>query len=300
MLNKLLKLCFNNLFWLIIVRMLLYTFQTQKLKNLLQPKHEQHPFHIVHPSPWPFMTAFSTFFCLVSFVGYFNFWPIPTFVNYFSIFALLASISFWGWDVSDESSYGGYHTTAVQGNLKTGFILFIASEAMFFVGFFWGYLHFSLSSGLQISGTWPPAGINPVDPWGLPFLNTLVLLSSGISITWAHRALLAGDRTGSLQGLSLTVLLGLFFVSLQYLEYSTFTDFSINDTVYGSIFYLLTGFHGFHVILGGILLAICLFRHYNYHLWLDNHTSFELFAWYWHFVDIVWLFVFTLVYWWGS
>jgi heme/copper-type cytochrome/quinol oxidase subunit 3 len=187
----------------------------------------------------------------------------------------------------------------VQKGLSMGMILFIVSEVMFFFGIFWAFFHSSLSPNIEIGAVWPPKGIVTFDAWKIPLLNTIILLTSGASVTWAHHALVAGNRSETTLGLIFTVCLGLVFTMFQAYEYSH-ALFTIRDTVYGSVFFLATGFHGFHVIIGTIFLFACLLRHLNYHFTTKHHLGFEAAAWYWHFVDVVWLFLFISIYWWGA
>ena len=183
--------------------------------------------------------------------------------------------------------------------LRYGMILFIVSELMFFVAFFWAFFHASLSPTVEIGAVWPPKGIEVLNPWEVPFLNTVILLSSGAAVTWAHHAIVAGARNQAIYGLILTILLAIFFTGLQALEYLE-APFTISDGVYGSTFYLATGFHGFHVFIGTVFLSVCLLRLINFHFTKSHHFGFEAAAWYWHFVDVVWLFLFVAIYWWGG
>jgi cytochrome c oxidase subunit 3 len=212
----------------------------------------------------------------------------------------------WWTDVVKESE-AGYHTPVVQLHLRYGMILFIASEVMFFVAWFWAFFDASLLAGepMQVSrfaftgGHWPPEGIEVFDPWHLPLLNTLILLTSGTTVTWAHHSLLEGDRQGLLWGLTLTIILGLLFTSVQAYEYAH-APFSFGGSIYGSTFFMATGFHGFHVIIGTVFLCVCLLRAYLGQFTPEQHFGFEAAAWYWHFVDVVWLFLFFCVYVWGG
>jgi cytochrome c oxidase subunit 3 len=170
---------------------------------------------------------------------------------------------------------------------------------MFFVAFFWAYFHFALFPNAQLGFQWPPQGVHTFDPWDLPFLNTLILLMSGCTVTWAHHGLLVGDRKTLVTGLALTVALGLTFTGVQAYEYSH-AAFGFKDGVYPSVFFMATGFHGFHVIVGTIFLIVCLARAMKGHFTPERHFGFEAAAWYWHFVDVVWLFLFSCIYWWGA
>ena len=175
-------------------------------------------------------------------------------------------------------------------------MLFIASEVMFFVAFFWAFFASAL---FPVGGVWPPEEIITFEVFDLPLMNTLVLLLSGCTVTWAHHALLNDNRKDFMIGLFLTIILGLFFTGLQAVEYSH-AAFSFTDGIYPSVFFMATGFHGFHVIVGTIFLIVCFFRGYLGHFTPDQHFGFEAAAWYWHFVDVVWLFLFVAIYWWGG
>ena len=222
-----------------------------------------------------------------------------------SIGVLYTMLSWWT-DVVREATYEGHHTRVVQLHHRYGMMMFIASEVMFFAAWFWAYFDASLfpNDPMQyarvekLGGTWPPRGIETFDPWHLPLLNTLILLTSGTTVTWAHHALLHNDRQGLKMGLWLTVILGLLFTAVQAYEYSH-AAFGFSGNIYGATFFMATGFHGAHVIIGTIFLAVCLFRAYLGHFTPQQHLGFEFAAWYWHFVDVVWLFLFTAIYVWG-
>jgi cytochrome c oxidase subunit 3 len=198
-----------------------------------------------------------------------------------------------------EATFQGHHSAPVQIGMRYGMVLFIASEVMFFAAWFWAFFNASLFPPEAIKGVWPPPGVVPFNPWELPFLNTLILLTSGITVTWAHHALIEGNRRHLLQGLGLTVLLGLTFTGFQAYEY-VHASFGFKDGIYSTTFYMATGFHGFHVIVGTIFLIVCFFRAKKGHFKVEHHFGFEAAAWYWHFVDVVWLFLFVCMYWWGS
>jgi cytochrome c oxidase subunit III len=242
----------------------------------------------------------------------------------FLIGVALLILTFIGWwrDVIHESVVEHDHTPVVKLGLRYGMVLFIASEVMFFVAWFWAYFNTAIFHNDVGIATWPPSGIVTLDPWHLPFLNTLILLCSGTTVTWAHHALQQGDRKGAIQGLILTVLLGCSFTGCQAYEYMhapftfgfnglakvPFTDPAhINlvagvgnfDAIYGSTFFMATGFHGFHVIVGTIFLTVCLGRAIAGQFTPTRHFGFEAAAWYWHFVDVVWLFLFSCIYVWG-
>jgi len=205
----------------------------------------------------------------------------------------------WWRDIVREATYEGQHTNQVQIGLRSGMVLFILSEVMFFFGFFWAFFHSALAPVPEIGSLWPPLGITTIDAWGIPLLNTILLLSSGATVTWAHHAIVCGDGINAERALYITLILALFFTSLQGLEYLEAT-FTISDSVYGSTFFLATGFHGLHVIIGTIFLMVGTVRLRNHHFTKQHHFGFEAAAWYWHFVDVVWLFLFVVIYWWGG
>lgn len=276
---------------------------------------QQHPFHIVQPSPWPFLVAFSICLSIIATVLWLHgyslqncfFLKVLPFGFFFFFFALIC----WFLDIITEATLRGQHTRAVQKGLKLGFILFIVSEIMFFFGFFWAFFHSSVSPTIWIGAVWPPLGIKPINPYALPLINTVILLSSGVTITWGHKVIVAQQQITSTEvggynarqeltkAIFATISLGIIFTFIQLYEYQH-ASFSINDSIYGSVFYLLTGFHGFHVLVGTIFLCVCLFRHLAYHFTRDHHLGLEMAIWYWHFVDIVWIFLFIFVYIWGS
>jgi cytochrome c oxidase subunit 3 len=261
----------------------------------------KHPYHLVDPSPWPIATAIAAGLLAGGGIHYMHGGHWWLFIV--GVIAVLSCMAVWWRDVIREATFQGMHTPVVQLGLRYGMALFIASEVMFFSAFFWAFFSSSL---FPASGVWPPKGIHPFDPFSLPFLNTLILLLSGTTVTWAHHSLIEGNRKGLIQGLTLTVLLGMCFTSLQAYEYSH-AAFSFRfdpDTpgaggIYPSTFFMATGFHGFHVIVGTIFLAVCLWRATRGHFKPDHHFGFESAAWYWHFVDVVWLFLFVCLYWWG-
>ena len=269
---------------------------------------KHHDYHLVDPSPWPLIGAVSAFVMAVgavmtmkSLAGGFG-----SLVFGAGIIGVLYTMLSWWIDVTREATHEGHHTRVVQIHHRYGMILFIASEVMFFVAWFWAYFEAALypNDPMQYQrveltgGVWPPQGIETFDPWHLPLLNTLILLTSGTTVTWAHHALLQNDRQGLKMGLWLTVILGVVFSFVQAYEYSHAT-FGFGGNIYGATFFMATGFHGFHVIIGTIFLAVCLLRTYRGHFTPQQHLGFEFAAWYWHFVDVVWLFLFAAIYVWG-
>jgi cytochrome c oxidase subunit 3 len=267
-----------------------------KSKIILQ---QQHPFHLVDPSPWPLFTAFAALGLTTGMVMYMHRHTGGGFLAAISFITLVFSMTFWWRDVVRESTFEGHHTFAVQAGLRLGMILFIVSEIMFFVAFFWAFFHSSLAPSIQIGCIWPPTGIEPFDPLGIPLLNTLILLLSGATITWGHYATVGGNRSASIYSLFYTILLGLIFTVFQGYEYMT-APFTISDGIYGSVFYMATGFHGFHVLVGTLFILVCFYRQIAYHFSTTRHLGLEFAAWYWHFVDVVWLFLYASVYCWGS
>jgi cytochrome c oxidase subunit 3 len=210
---------------------------------------------------------------------------------------LLVMIVWWR-DVIREASFEGRHTIIVQRGLKMGMILFICTEVFFFFSFFWAFFHSALGPAIELGAAWPPTGIVALNPFEVPLLNTAILLSSGATVTWSHHALIAGDRKNAILALIITIVLGLVFTALQALEYYE-ASFSIADSVYGSTFYVATGFHGLHVIIGTLFLIVCLLRMINHHYTQNHHNGYEAAIFYWHFVDYVWIFLFITIYWWG-
>jgi cytochrome c oxidase subunit 3 len=272
----------------------------------------KHDYHLVDPSPWPIVGSIGA--GLLTFGGVFA--MKPDFFGplggpwIFILGVLMTAYTMVGWwrDVVRESVVRGDHTPVVKLGLRYGMILFIASEVMFFVAWFWAYFNSALFPQDVGLDAWPPHGIVTFDPWHLPLINTLILLTSGTTVTWAHHAIQTGDRDGAVQGLILTVLLGATFTAIQAYEYSHagFTFGALDPAnldksdIYGSTFFMATGFHGAHVIIGTIFLTVCLFRAIKGHFTPERHFGFEAAAWYWHFVDVVWLFLFACIYVWGA
>jgi cytochrome c oxidase subunit 3 len=259
----------------------------------------RHPYHLVDPSPWPLFASMSAFLTTVGGVMYMHSYEGGFFLLCFGISMLLYAMFVWWRDVVREATYQGLHTSAVQTGLRYGMILFILSEVMFFVAFFWAFFHSSLAPTVEIGAVWPPKGIEVLNPWEIPFLNTIILLTSGASVTWAHHAILSGNRNQAILGLAFTVVLAVIFTGFQAYEYLE-APFTISDGIYGSTFYMATGFHGFHVMIGTLFLSVCFIRLMKHHFTKNHHFGFEAAAWYWHMVDVVWLFLFVCVYYWGG
>jgi cytochrome c oxidase subunit 3 len=291
----------------------------------------KHDYHLVDPSPWPFVGSLGAFVMMAGLIfwmnaGYTKFFGLPLnghpWIFIGGLLIVLYTMAGWWRDVVSEARKGD-HTPVVALGLRYGMVLFIASEVMFFFAWFWAYFNAALFPHDLGLTQWPPAGIQTIDPWHLALMNTLILLTSGTTVTWAHHALQTGDRKGAVQGLIITVLLGLSFTCVQAYEYAhaTFT-FGLNNAaltpftiashsaltsgvgnlgaIYGSAFFMATGFHGFHVIVGTIFLSVCLARAIAGQFTPQRHFGFEAAAWYWHFVDVVWLFLFACIYVFGA
>nr|YP_010341280.1 cytochrome c oxidase subunit III [Stenamma expolitum]UNZ99542.1 cytochrome c oxidase subunit III [Stenamma expolitum] len=256
---------------------------------------QNHPFHLVSYSPWPILISMSLFNNLMSIIGWFHKF------NYLLMFTLpptfLCMYQWWR-DITREATFQGCHTYNVYNGMRLGMILFIISEVLFFFSFFWAYFHSSLAPNMEIGQFWPALGIKPFNPFDIPLMNTIILVSSGLTVTWSHHALLTMNYKESTKSLKITIALGIYFTLLQLIEYSQ-APFTIADSIYGSTFFIATGFHGLHVIIGTMFLIFCLFRMTSYHFSSSHHFGFEAAAWYWHFVDVVWLFLYISIYWWS-
>jgi cytochrome c oxidase subunit 3 len=263
-----------------------------------------HDYHLVNPSPWPFIGSISTLILAIGAVAWMKDWT--PWIFFIGLAGVLYTMYAWWSDVIREAHQGS-HTRVVMMHHRYGMILFIASEVMFFVAWFWAYFdgffrYDDLEQYARVTatgGVWPPQGIEVFDPFHLPLFNTIILLTSGTTVTWAHHALLEGDKNGLKWGLVLTIALGLLFSFVQAMEYAS-AGFSLSGNLYGSAFFMATGFHGFHVIVGTVFLAVCLVRALRDDFNERHHLGFEFAAWYWHFVDVVWLFLFASIYIWGA
>ena len=277
-----------------------------------------HDYHILEPDIWPLVGSFSALTFTSGMVLSFHpdlFGSASSIVMWAGLAGLIATFFMWFRNIVIEAERGD-HTPVVQLHMRYGMILFIASEVMFFVGWFWSFFDFALfpapltydaaaDTTTSLFGetgaiaAFIPAGMEVLDPFALPLLNTLILLCSGTTVTWAHHSLIHGDREGLKNGLWATIGLGLLFSAIQAYEYSV-APFGFGGNTYSSAFYMATGFHGFHVVIGTIFLAVCLYRAYLGHFTPRQHFGFEAAAWYWHFVDVVWLFLFVAIYVWGG
>ncbi|XP_022975233.1 uncharacterized protein LOC111474342 [Cucurbita maxima] len=276
-----------------------FHFRPPAAQNALIRDQQRHSFHLVDPSPWPISGSLGALATTVGGVMYMHSFQGGATLLSLGLIFLLYTMFVWWRDVLRESTLEGHHTKVVQLGLRYGFILFIVSEVMFLFAFFRASSHSSLAPTVEIGGIWPPKGIGVLDPREIPFLNTPILLSSGAAVTWAHHAILAGKEKRAVYALVATVSLALVFTGFQGMEYYQ-APFTISDSIYGSTFFLATGFHGFHVIIGTLFLIICGIRQYLGHLTKEHHVGFEAAAWYWHFVDVVRLFLFVSIYWWGG
>lgn len=274
-----------------------------KMKKKYSYKYS-HDHHIVEFSYWPFFLSIFIFYlffcfgCLLNF-GFINFYIQYKNLLYLSLYGFFSVLSFWFNDLIKESIIEGHNTRRVNFNFLLGMILFILSEVMFFFAFFWSYFHFSLNPSMQIGACWPPYGILVIPYNGLPLINTCLLLSSGVTITWSHIALKEKSRIQCILGLFLTICLALLFLRVQMFEFQN-ASFTIADSVYGSIFFFITGLHGSHVFIGMLLLTVSFLRISFDLINLNYSSGFEFSVWYWHFVDVVWLFVMLIVYCWGN
>lgn len=314
------------------------TYTPQYTKEQAKFVQQKHPFHILDASPYPFLVSLFLFSWLVPQVMYLHAKPLVFGLAYAdlihaSLLGLFLTAMSWFASIVKESSQG-FHTKAVQKGLRMGMVLFIVSEVMLFFAFFWAFFHFSLVPSVNIGNIWPPYGSQEISPWGLPLVNTLLLLASGATITIAHAYLIKNNVDGFFWYLFLTILLGVTFLFCQAYEYKYGIKFSWVGNIYGSIFFATTGLHGLHVTIGTLFLLICWVRHYlttilpaelkmhnaiaihvnlilsvfgyeaeKGRFWAmtpDHHFGFEAAAWYWHFVDVVWLFLFITIYWWGG
>nr|AMX74097.1 cytochrome c oxidase subunit III [Chiropterargas boueti]AMX74110.1 cytochrome c oxidase subunit III [Chiropterargas boueti] len=253
------------------------------------------PFHLTEKSPWPLMATITSISIML------NLMLIMHFKMYFflALTIPMTLLTTWQWwrDITRESSLSGHHNSYVIMNMKYGMVLFILSEIFFFISFFWAFFHSMLTPNIEIGSVWPPNGINIFNPYSIPLLNTTILLSSGITVTWAHHSMLNNNYKFFMLAMQITIIFGITFSYFQLLEYKQGL-FSMSDSVYGSTFYMATGFHGLHVIIGTLFLTVMYLRMFMNQMSKSHHFGLEASAWYWHFVDVVWLFLYTFIYWW--
>ena len=257
-----------------------------------------HKYHIVDRSPWPLAVSLALFTTVVGGVSWMHTYEGGFQLFGWGLFNTVMAAAFWFRDIIREATFGGHHTRPVQAALRLGFALFIVSEGMFFFSFFWAYLYVAVNPAIELGGVWPPPGIQPVPHWGIAAQNTFILVTSGLTLTWSHWALLGGDKLSALRALVYTCALGVWFLYYQAVEF-VHCPYGISDSVYGSAFFLLTGFHGVHVLGGTVFLLVCLGRLRAHHFTATRHLGFEMAIWYWHFVDVVWLLLYLIVYIWG-
>ena len=251
--------------------------------NITQARYyfQTHPFHLVELSPWPILTANAVLSMMIGAVLYFNGIRHGSTLVTLGFLATLFAFILWFRDVTTEATYQGDHTQIVQKGLTIGVSLFIVTEVFFFISIFWAYFHSSLAPTVELGSQWPPVGVTALNPMTVPLLNTILLLSSGATVTYAHHALIQGNRRAAILGGAITILLAVVFTRLQGIEY-TEADFTIADGVYGSCFFFSTGFHGFHVIVGTIFIRVAFFRIIAYHFTKEHHIGFESSILYWH------------------
>lgn len=274
----------------------------------IKQSNKSHDFHLVNPSVWPIFTSFSLLLLAIGGILFLHYKHIlGDIILVAGFFAVSFCLFRWWSEVIKEGQKDKAHTSIVQKGLRIGMALFILSEVMFFGAFFGSILKaillpVDILNGIWPAkpGVWPPQNIKTLDAWNIPFMNTLILLLSGTTVTWAHYSLIEKRYNEMIQALGITVLLGATFSILQMTEYYH-APFKFQDGVYAANFYMATGFHGFHVMVGTIFLFICYLRAKKGHFTNEeNSLGFEFAAWYWHFVDVVWLFLFVFLYIFGS
>lgn len=270
---------------------LLFTEEKYKLMNKI---YQNHPFHLVTPRPWPIIISFRLINNLISIIRWFHKLNLSTTLTIPC--TLLCAYQWWR-DITREATFIGRHTKIVYTLIRTGIILFIISEVLFFFSFFWAFFHSALSPRIELGQLWPPQGIKPFNPLDIPLINTIILVSSGITITWSHYSIINKNFKERKNRLILTIYIGIYFTFLQLIEYIE-APFTIADSIYGTTFFITTGFHGIHVIIGTLFLFCCFIRINSLHFSRSHHFGFEGAAWYWHFVDVVWLLLYISIYWW--
>lgn len=257
--------------------------------------HQNHPFHIVDKRPWPILRAIIIIIIITGTIKWFQ----EQNINLLSLrrFTIILISYLWWRDITRERTFQGNHTIIVMIGLRWGIILFILSEIIFFISFFWRFFHRRLVPNIELGINWPPKRIQPFNPSEIPLLNTLILLTSGLTVTWTHHRLIENNLNQSIYRLILTAILGFYFLILQIYEYYQ-APFSLTDSIYGTTFFITTGFHGIHVLIGSTFLTTCLIRLIKNQFSPIHHFGFEAAAWYWHFVDVVWLLLYLSIYWW--
>nr|QBP33721.1 cytochrome c oxidase subunit 3 [Bombus asiaticus] len=251
------------------------------------------PFHMVTNSPWPIIVAINSMNLMLSIILwiYLN----NMLIMIINLLMLLTSTLMWFRDIIRESTFQGMHSMFIMSMMKFSMIMFIISELFFFISFFWTFFHNSISPSIEINSMWPPKMIKFFNPFEIPLLNSIILIMSGFTVTLSHYNLLNNKFNSSISTLIITIMLGFYFNIMQIFEYYN-SFFCINDSIFGSIFFLSTGFHGTHVLIGTFMLSYSLIRMKNYHFSSIHHINFEFSIWYWHFVDIIWLFIYMFYY----
>lgn len=255
------------------------------------------PYFILNLRPWPILISINSFNFLISNIIIINFkFNLIRLLNL--IIMILISIIWWR-DIIRERTFQGNHNFYIINLIKLSIILFIISEIFLFISFFWNFIHNSLAPSIELGLNWPPKNINFFNPLLIPLLNTIILLTSRFTITLTHFYILNNFKNKSIKFINLTIILSIYFLILQAIEYNQ-ANFTFSDSVFGSSFYIATGFHGLHVIIGTTFLSINLLRIIKIHFSFIHHIRFELAAWYWHFIDIIWLFLYITFYWWNN
>lgn len=275
------------------------TFNSSIEKRQFKYLKTTHSYHLVDPSPWPILAAFGAFMLTLGLVMFMHKFAGGYDLLKTGFATIVFTMYVWWRDIIREATFEDTHTSTVQKGLRLGMILFIASEIMFFFAFFWAFFHSSISPTYNIGGVWPPKAISTISTFTIPLSNTFILLTSGAAVTWAHHSVLVRAKKQAILALLSTIGFAALFTSLQWLEYIN-APFNISDGIYGSCFYMTTGFHGFHVFVGTIALFVSFIRLGLNHFTDKHHFGLEAAIWYWHFVDVVWLFLFINVYWWGN
>lgn len=272
-------------------------------KNLTVHSHSRgHLFHLVDLSPWPIVTSISLFVLTTGATMYFNGYENGGLTVLYGLGLVILNFILWFRDIIREGLYQGNHTHIVEKGLKIGVLLFFLSEVLIFATFFWAFFHSSLSPNVELGSVWPPIGTEVINPWAVPFLNAILLLTSGGAVTWAHNHLIEGGTKGYKGGIiSITsaIIMGIGFLGLQYFEFST-APFTMSDGAYGTTFFSIVGLHGLHVIIGVLWLIVSLYRLWSYQITNKHHLGIETGFWYYHLVDFIYLAVFAFVYWWGT
>nr|DBA43798.1 TPA_asm: COX3 [Bombus supremus] len=251
------------------------------------------PFHMVTISPWPIILSINMMNMFLSIILwiYLN----NLLIMIINLLNMLLSMFMWFRDIIRESTFQGMHSFYIISMLKFSMILFIISELFFFISFFWTFFHNSVSPSIEINSIWPPKMIKFFNPFEIPLLNSITLIMSGLTVTMSHYNFLNNNYKLSTEDLMFTIFLGSYFNYMQIFEYEN-SFFCMNDSIFGSIFFLSTGFHGIHVLCGTLMLFYSLIRIMNHHISKIHHINFEFAIWYWHFVDVIWLFIYMFYY----